>query len=62
MAGPSQTWPLRPASGARISLPPGRGPVSPRVAPTVGVGLALPRARGKRPLAGLQPTYQHLMR
>jgi hypothetical protein len=42
--------------------PLGRGPVPPRAAPAEGAGLALPHACGRRPFAGLQPTYQHLMR
>jgi hypothetical protein len=44
--------------GGPDPLPPGRGPVPPRAAPAVGAGLALPRARGRRPFAGLQPNYR----
>jgi hypothetical protein len=62
MAGPPRARPLQPTSGARTPLPPGRGPVPPRAAPAKGAGLALPRACGRRPFAGLQPTHQHLMR
>jgi hypothetical protein len=62
MASPSRAWPLQLASGGPDPLPPGRGPVPPRAAPAVGAGLALRRARGRRPFTGLQPTYQHLMR
>jgi hypothetical protein len=48
--------------GGLDPLPPGRGQVPPRAAPAEGAGLALLRACGKRPFAGLQPTNQHLMR
>jgi hypothetical protein len=48
--------------GGPDPLPLGRGPVPPRAAPAEGAGLALPCACGRRPFAGLQPTYQRLMR
>jgi hypothetical protein len=38
--------------------PPGRGPVPPHAASTFGAGLALPRARNRRPFTGLQPNYR----
>jgi hypothetical protein len=38
-------------------LPPGKGQVPPRAASAVVAGLALPRAHGARPFAGLQPNH-----
>jgi hypothetical protein len=48
--------------GAPDPPPPGKGSGAATCRPAEGVGLARPRACGWRPFAGLQPTYQHLIR
>jgi hypothetical protein len=48
--------------GGSDPSPPGKGSDAATCRPCRGSGLALPCAYGRRPSAGLQPTYQYLMR